>query len=52
MKDRDLFVKTVLWGNGLFKDGKPEEWIDKFSRELEVELPKSYKEFLREFGAG
>ena len=52
MKDRDLFVKTVLWGNGLFKDGKPEEWIDKFSRELEVELPKSYKEFLREFGSG
>lgn len=52
MKDRELFVKTVLWGNGLFKDGKPEEWIDKFSRELEVELPKSYKEFLREFGAG
>nr|WP_243167999.1 SMI1/KNR4 family protein [Anaerocolumna cellulosilytica] len=35
-----------------FTGGVAEELIEKLSEDLEVELPKSYKEFLRKFGEG
>jgi len=52
MIDRKLFEKVNSYMRVYFCGGTTMENIQKFSAELGVELPTSYKNFLLEFGAG
>ena len=50
MINRELFELIKRNMGVMSGNGATDEWIDKFSRELEVELPLSYKRFLKEMG--
>lgn len=52
MIDRKLFEKVNSYMRVYFCGGTSTENVLKFSEELGVELPTSYKNFLMEFGAG
>ena len=52
MIDRKLFEKVNSYMRVYFCGGTSTENVLKFSDELGVELPASYKNFLMEFGAG
>lgn len=52
MINRELFEKTDKYAGGFFCGGTTDEIIDSFAEQLGVELPKSYRNFLKEFGEG
>lgn len=52
MINRELFEKTRKYFRGFFCGGTTDEIIDSFAEQLGVELPRSYRNFLKEFGAG
>lgn len=52
MKDRELFEKTGKYTGAWFPGGTTDEVIDHFAGELGVELPRSYRNFLKELGRG
>lgn len=52
MIDRRLFERVAKYMRPYFSGGVSDALIDKFSKELGVKLPDSYKRFLKEFGSG
>lgn len=52
MINRELFEKTNKYAGGYFCGGTTDEIIDFFAEKLGVELPRSYRNFLKEFGGG
>ncbi len=52
MIDRVLFERVAKYMRPFFSGGVSDALIDKFSKKLGVQLPDSYKRFLKEFGAG
>ena len=52
MIDRGLFERVAKYMKPYFSGGVSDALIDKFSKKLGVQLPGSYKGFLKEFGAG
>lgn len=52
MINRELFEKTRKYFRGFFCGGTTDEIIDSFAEQLGVELPRSYRNFLKEFGVG
>lgn len=52
MINRELFEKVRKYFKGFFCGGTTDEIIDLFAAKLGVELPKSYRNFLKEFGEG
>lgn len=52
MYNKDLFEETRRLCGAFFKKGVSEQIIIKFQDELQVKFPKSYVQFLKEFGEG